>query len=49
MEKQQLSIINFASQEEWDLTPKRVRDYVLRQKQRIEQRRNSIRKSAGKS
>ena len=49
MEQQQLSIINFASQEEWNLTPKRVKDYVLQQKQRIEQHRKAIRKSTRKS
>ena len=37
MEQQQLSIINFASQREWDLTPQRVKDYVLQQKQIIEE------------
>jgi hypothetical protein len=37
MEQQQLPIINFATQEEWDLTPKRVKDFVLLQKQRIEE------------
>ena len=37
MEKEQPQIINFVSQEEWDLTPKRVKNLVLLQKQRIEE------------
>lgn len=45
MEQQQLSITNFATQEEWDLTPKRVRDYVLLQKQRIEELEKQLEQS----
>ena len=37
MEQQQLSIINLTSHKDWDLTPKTVKDFVLLQKQRIEQ------------
>ena len=37
MEKKQLFIINFASQKDWDLTPKAVKDFILLQKQRIEE------------
>ena len=37
MEKEQVQIINFATSEEWELTPNRVKDFVLRQKQRIEE------------
>ena len=37
MDKQQLFIFNFPSQKDWDLTPKSIRDFVLLQKQRIEE------------
>lgn len=37
MEQEQLQVIKFASGEEWDLTPKRVKDFMLLQKQRIEE------------
>ena len=37
MDKQQLFIFNFASKKDWDLTPKPVQDFVLLQKQRIEE------------
>jgi hypothetical protein len=37
MEKKQLLKTNFYTIEEWDLTPKGVKNFVVHQKQRIEQ------------
>ena len=37
MEKQQLLKSNFFTEEEWDVTPSRVKDFVVRQKLRIEE------------
>lgn len=37
MDKEQLLIINLLTEEEWNLTPDRVKDVVVRQKQRIEE------------
>jgi hypothetical protein len=37
MEQQQLHSTNFFTTEEWDLTPPRVKDFVVQQQKRIEQ------------
>lgn len=37
MEKQQLPKTNFFTTEEWDLTPERVKQWVVQQEQRIEE------------
>ncbi len=37
MEQEQLLKTNFFTTEEWDLTPKRVKQFVVQQEQRIEE------------
>ena len=37
MEKQQLPKTDFFTTEEWDLTPEGVKQFVVQQKQRIEE------------
>jgi transposase len=48
MEQQQLLKTNFFTTEEWDLTPPRVKDFVVQQQQRIEELEKQLQEIAEK-